>query len=207
MTTARLTVLMVLAFVVAADVTAAVEKRQLAQPGATQGVPTTGDEMVPPFDPRYFLGEWEIEWNPPDTGLIPGGKYTGTETVTHIKNRYLKIEVEMENEDGTEIKGQGMIFYEYGLGGQNIVRYVAYDTGFVLLQHGPVGGDLGGYYSQFWETQEVIVNDQTFVLKGRSYFVSPGAYRINQQISIDGDEFFNFGVMWMTKEVSSPIGQ
>ena len=47
----------------------------------TQRGPTSGDEMVPPFDPRYFLGVWEIEWNPPETGLFPPGKWTGTETV------------------------------------------------------------------------------------------------------------------------------
>ena len=203
----RFAVLALLVLAAAADAAVEAEQPRRAQPGATQGGPTTGEEMVPPFDPRYFLGEWEIEWNPPDTGLIPGGKYTGRETVTHINNRYLKVEVAMENEDGTKINGQGMIFYEYGLGGQSVVRYIAYDAGFALLQHGPVGGDLGGYYSQFWETPEVMVNDQTFVLKGRSYFVSPAAYRINQQISIDGEEFFNFGVMWLTKEVSAPTGQ
>ena len=115
-----------------------------AQPGATQGGPTTGNEMVRPFDPGYYLGTWEIKWNPPDTGLVPGGKYTGTETVTHIENRYLQVAVVMENEDGMTITGQGMIFYEFGLGGQNVVRYVVYDAGFALLQHGPVGGDLGG---------------------------------------------------------------
>ena len=175
-----------------------------AQPGATQGGPTTGLEMMRPFDPGYFIGTWEIEWNPPDTGLVPAGEYTGTETVSHIENRYLQVDVLMENEDGTTITGQGMIFYEFGLGGQNIVRHVVYDAGFALLQHGPVGGDLGGYYSQFWETPAFDVNEHTFALKGRSYFVSPAAYRINQQISIDGEEFFNFGIMWLTKEVEAP---
>ena len=34
---------------------------QQVQPGATQGGPTTGEEMMPPFDMRYFLGNWEIE--------------------------------------------------------------------------------------------------------------------------------------------------
>ena len=171
-----------------------------------QGGPTSGDEMVPPFDPRYFLGVWEIEWSPPDAGLIPPGTYTGTETITHIDSRYLRVAVSLEGEDGTTITGEGMIFYEFGLGGQSVVRYVVYDAGFALLQSGPVGGDLGGYFSAFWETPQFEHNDHTFVLRGRSFYVSPAAYRVNQEISVDGAEFFNFGVMWLTKQ-SEPAGQ
>ena len=59
-------------------------------------------------------------------------------------------------------------------------------------------------HSQFWETPEFETNGHRFALTGRSYYVSPAAYRINQQISIDGDEFFNFGIMWLTKEVEAP---
>ena len=67
-------------------------------------------------------------------------------------------------------------------------------------QPGPVGGDLGGYYSQFWETPEPIHhNDSQFLIEGRSYYVSPAAYRVNQQLSVDGEPFINFGVMWYTK--------
>ena len=173
---------------------------------AAQG-PTRGNEMMPPFDPRYFLGEWEIEWNPPETGLFPPGRWSGTETVTHIANRYLRISIAMENEDGVTMTGDGILFYEFGLGGQTITRFVRYDAGFSIFQYGPLGGDLGGYYSTFWETPEIAYDDRTFVLKGRSYFVSPAAYRINQQVSIDGAAFFNFGIMWLTKAVDEAPGQ
>ena len=177
------------------------------QPGQSGGGPTTGKEMMPPFTPEYLLGEWEIEWTPPDTPLIPGGMYTGTETISHINNRYLSIDVQMEGEDGNTITGEGMFFYDWGLEGQSLVRYVVYDAGFSLLQYGPLGGDLGGYYSQFWETPMFELNDHTFALKGRSYYVSPAAYRVNQQISVDGEGFFNFGIMWLTKEVEVPSGR
>jgi hypothetical protein len=171
--------------------------------GATQGGPTSGEEMVPPFDPRYFLGVWEIEWNPPEAGLFPPGPYTGTETVRHINNRYLSVKVNLQGEDGTTITGEGMMFYEFALGGQSVVRYVVYNTGFSLLQAGPVGGDLGGYYSAFWETPLVEHAGHTFVLRGRSFYVSPAAYRVNQEISVDGAEFFNHGVMWLTKQATA----
>ena len=176
------------------------------QRGAAQDGPTTGEEMTAPFDPRYYLGVWEVEWSPPDFGLFPPGPLTGFERVTHIDSRYLRVEVYLQGADGTEVTGEGMIFYEYGLGGQSVVRYVVYDTGFTLLQSGPVGGDLGGYYSAFWETPEVYHNGQNFVLRGRSYYVSPEAYRVNHEISIDEGEFMNSGVMWLNKKacVSSP---
>ena len=82
-----------------------------------------------------------------------------------------------------------------------------YDAGFSVFQYGPLGGDLGGYYSTFSETPEISYNDHTFVMKGRSYYVSPTAYRVNQQVSFDGEEFFNFGIMWLTKEMAAPAGQ
>jgi len=90
--------------------------------------------------------------------------------------------------------------FESGPFGSHLTRYVVYDAGFTLLQPGPVGGALGGYYSQFWEIPEPIhYNDSQFLIKGRSYYVSPAAYRVNQQISVDGEPFINFGVMWYTK--------
>ena len=39
---------------------------QQVQPGAMQGGPTTGEEMMQPVDMRYFLGNWGIEWTPLD---------------------------------------------------------------------------------------------------------------------------------------------
>ena len=175
--------------------------------GARQDGPTSGAEMMPAFDPRYFLGEWEIEWNPPETGLVPPGKWTGTETVAHVNNRYLTIAIAMENEDGTTLTGDGILLYEFGMNGQSITRFVSYDAGFSILQYGPLGGDLGGYYSAFWQTPAIVHNDRTFMMKGRSYFVSPAAYRINQQISIDDADFLNFGIMWLTKTVETPPAQ
>ena len=176
------------------------------QRSAAQDTPTTGEEMTAPFDPRYYLGVWEVEWNPPDTGLFPPGPFTGIERITHIDSRYLRVEVDLHSESGEQVTGEGMIFYEFGLGGQSVVRYVTYDAGFALLQSGPVGGDLGGYYSSFWETPEVENNGHKFALRGRSYYVSPEAYRVNQEISVDGEDFFNFGTMWLTKKpcVSAP---
>ena len=69
-------------------------------------------------------------------------------------------------------------------GGQSMLRYVVYDAGFELPKHGPV--DLGGYYSAFWETPQFEYDEQRFSLRGRSFFVSSGTYRVNQEVSING---------------------
>ena len=108
--------------------------------GSAQKGPTSGAEMMPPFDPRYFLGEWEIEWNPPETGLVPPGKWTGTETITHVNNRYLAVAIVMEHEDGTTLTGDGVMFYEFGMNGQSMTRFVRYDAGFSIFQYGPLTG-------------------------------------------------------------------
>ena len=175
-----------------------------AWPGVAQAGPTTADEMQPPFDPRYYLGVWEIEWSTPDLGLFPGGNYTGTETVTHVNNRYFRVDIRMESEEGIIVTGDGIIVYESGLLGQSALRFVSYEISnggeFPLLQHGVIGGDLGGYFSHYWETPAFEYNDQTFALEGRSYYVSPAAYRVSQEISIDGEESLNLGTMWLTKD-------
>ncbi len=174
------------------------------QPGATQGGPTSGNEVMPPFDMRYFLGEWEVEWSPPETPLFPGGRYAGTETVTHInQGRFYSIDIQLEGPEGP-LTGKGLMVFDSGPYGQYLTRYVVFDNGLTLLKPGPIAGDLGGYYSQFWETPAIERNDAKIVIKGRSYLVSPAAYRVNQQISVDDGDFTNFGVVWLTKEMEAP---
>ena len=101
-------VLVLLIALLGSSLSGATGEAQPPQPGATQGGPTTGREMMPVFDMRYFVGEWEIEWTPLDTPLLPGGKYTGTETIRHIENgRYFDVTVELEGPDGG-LSGKGI---------------------------------------------------------------------------------------------------
>ena len=129
-----------------------------------------------------------------------GGAYTGTETIRPIESgHYFDVTVELGGPDGS-LRGRGIMFLESGPFGSHLTKYVVYDAGFTLLQPGPVGCDLGGYYSHFWEIPEPIHhNDSSVLIKGRSYYVSPAAYRVNQQISVDDEPFMNFGIMWYTK--------
>ena len=200
-----LLVFLMLAVLIAVVVPA---EAQRVQPGATQGGPTSGEEMMPLFSPTYLEGDWEIEWSPPETELLPGGKWTGIETISHVNNRYMRVTSYMENEDGTVVKGDGLIIYDFGLTGQGWLRFVSYDVGFSIFEHGSVGGDLGGYYSAFWEAEPIEFKDHTFQLTGRTYFVSPAAYRTNHRISMDGEPALNFGILWKTKmSKGMPAGQ
>ena len=102
-------VLVLLIVLLGSSLSVATGEAQRPQPGATQGRPTTGREMMPVFDMRYFVGEWEIEWTPLDTPLLPGGKHTGTETIRHIeKGRHFDVTVELEGPDG-RLSGKGII--------------------------------------------------------------------------------------------------
>ena len=174
-----------------------------AQQGAaaaeSQAAPSTMDDMMPPFDPAYLIGQWDIEWTPPDTGLFPSDGYTGVETVSHIDSRFFQIRTELDGEDGTRLTADGMMFYEFTLGGQHLVRYMAYSNGVTILQHGNLGGDLGGFYSYFWETPEFEHDDETFVLTGRNSYTSPRNYRIEHRITVGDNPPLNFGTIWLTK--------
>ena len=86
----------------------------VASAAAQQSGPTAGDEMLPPFDMRYFVGAWEIEWTPLETPLLPGGRYPGTETVRHIENgRYFDVTVTFAGPEGT-LNGKGIMLFESG---------------------------------------------------------------------------------------------
>lgn len=163
-------------------------------------VMTDAPEM-PPFDARYFVGEWEIEWVPPETDLFPGGKYTGIEKVEQVGNRHLKIEVELHADDGQTLKGQGIILVDQGLSGLQLLKYVAFDRGFALFQSGPITVDLlaGSSYKHTWDVPAFTFNGTKYALKGNSNLLSPAAYRVNQQVSMDGGSLMNFGILWYTK--------
>lgn len=166
----------------------------------SEDVMTAAPEM-PPFDARYFVGEWEIEWLPPDLDLFPGGKYTGVERVEQVANRHLKVEVELHAEGGQTIKGQGIILVDQGLSGLQLLKYVAFDRGFALFQAGPIAVDLlaGSSYKHTWEVPEFTFNGTKYALKGNSNLLSPAAYRVNQQVSMDGGSLMNLGILWYTK--------
>ena len=73
-----------------------------------------------------------------------------------------------------------------------------------LTKSGPIGGDLGGYYTIFWETQPIKKDGKTIKLKGKTQMLSPANYRLQVQISVDGGPYTNFGNPWFRKAEDKP---
>ena len=71
-----------------------------------------------------------------------------------------------------------------------------------LKKIGPIGGDLGGYYTIFWETEPIKKGGKTVKLKGKTLMLSPASYRLQVQISVDGGPYTNFGNPWFRKSES-----
>ncbi len=173
--------------------------KQKPQPGQTQSGPTEVTDQVPKFNMDYFVGDWQFEWIVPDSPLGEGGPITGTESIRKLMDgRFYEITIKGEAQEGP-YTGNGMIAYLDTPAGQYAIRY-EFTRGIALLEPGVLGGDLGGNYSHFWETPPFQHNGKTIKLKGRSYFTSPAAYRVNVEISIDAAAYQSLGAMFYTKQ-------
>lgn len=174
--------------------------KQRPQPGQIQSGPTGFTDQVPKFNMDYFVGDWDFEWIVPDSPLGDGGPITGTETIRKLMDgRFYEITIRGQAPEGP-YTGNGLVTYFDTPAGQYAVRYEVV-RGIVLLKPGVLGGDLGGNYSHFWETPGFQRNGKTLKLKGRSYFTSPAAYRVNIEISIDEAAYQSIGAMFYTKQL------
>ena len=164
------------------------------------GRPTKVDDQLPPFDfDAYFPGKWSFEWDVPEGPLGPAGRITGTTVYKLVDGRFYEANSEATGPGGA-FKLRELIAYhkEY----KALSRYVTDSRGFTYLQIGTIGGDLGGYYTIFWETQPVKKNGKTIKLKGKTLMLSPASYRLQVQISVDGGPYTNFGNPWFRKTES-----
>src|SRR5262249_22955394 len=146
--------------------------------------PTQPTDPMPPPNMDYFLGSWSFEWNVPDSPLGPSGKIKGTETYRKILNGAAYE---------SEISGEGPLgpftaraITAYNEKERQVTRFETDSLGTSLTKSGPIGGDLGGYYSIFWETAPVKKDGKLVKLHGRTLMLSPAHYRVQVQISIDG---------------------
>ena len=174
------------------------------QPGQTGAGPTGFRDPVAKFNMNYFVGDWQFEWIVPDSPLGDGGPITGVESIMNLMDgRFYEIAIKGEAPDGP-FTGNGLMTYMDTPAGQYAIRYEV-ARGIALLKPGILGGDLGGNYSHFWETPPFQRNGKTIRLKGRSYFTSPAAYRVNMEISIDGAAYQSVGAMFYTKQIPAKM--
>ena len=123
--------------------------------------PTVGQESEGdhddhvPFNPHYFLGEWQVEGVLPETPLGLAGEFYGTETFTHVDGCTYESVLEVTVPDGT-VTITSLVVYDRRT--DYLIRIEDDSRGFELVKVGPVAGDPGGYFSHHWFAPPVTVN-------------------------------------------------
>ena len=144
----------------------------------------------------YFLGTWSFDWNVPESPLGPAGKIKGRETYRKTADGSYESEITGEGPEGA-FKGRATTAYDERK--RIVTRSETGLFGVSIMKTGPIGGDLGGYYTIFWETAPIKKDGKTIRLKGKTLMLSPANYRLQVQISVDGGPYTNFGNPWFRK--------
>lgn len=167
------------------------------QPAQQPSRPTEPTDPMPPPNMDYFVGAWTFDWNVPESPLGPAGKIKGKETYKKINASTYESEIEGDGPIGA-FKGRATTVYH-----EKEKQVTRTETGIFgnlqLKKMGPIGGDLGGYYTIFWETEPIKKDGKTVKLKGKTLMLSPAHYRLQVQISVDGGPYTNFGNPWFRR--------
>jgi hypothetical protein len=167
----------------------------------TLGAEGNGDDQAP-FNPHYLLGTWAITGLLPDSALGTGGDFIGTETVRHVDGCTYESTIQANLPD-RKVTIKALTVYDRRE--RYMVRVEDDSRGFRLLKVGRVGGDPGGYSSHYWETPPVTRQKSQVRLKGRTLISSPDSFRVQMQISVDGEPFSNYGTLsWDRAEAKKP---
>lgn len=164
--------------------------------------PTEPTDPMPPPNLDYFLGSWSFDWNVPESPLGPAGKMKGTETFKKILNGQ-KYESEIKGE-GPDGPFQGRAITSYDDKEKVVTRYEIFSYGLTAFKSGSIGGDLGGYYTIYWESAPILKNGKSIKLKGKTQMLSPAHYRLFVDISVDGGPYTSLGNSWFRKVDGKP---
>jgi hypothetical protein len=153
------------------------------------------------FDPDYLLGKWTFEWDVPETPISAGGKTTGSYTFKRIEDCFYEGTLEATGADGS-FQAKVLIVYNPDL---KHMTWLENDSrGFSMLRTGRVAGDLGGYFTFHWESPAFTFKGNVVRMSGTTFFSSPTSFRFRPRISIDGDEYINYGNPWFTRADGVP---
>ena len=169
-----------------------------------QSRPTDPKDPMPPPNLDYFVGTWSFDWNMPESPLGPAGKMKGTETYKKTLTGQ-KYESEIKGE-GPEGPFQGKALTSYDEKEKVVTRYEVFSYGLVAFKSGSIGGDLGGYYTIYWESAPIKKDGKVIKLKGKTQMLSPANYRLLVEISVDGGPYTSLGNPWFRKVDARPAG-
>src|SRR5436190_18193791 len=119
----------------------------LQQKAQQQSRPTEPSDPMPPPNMDYFLGTWAFDWNVPESPLGPAGKLKGTETYKKLANGSYESEIKGEGPLGA-ISGRATLTYNEK--DKQVTRSESGLFNLSMIKKGTIGGDLGGYYTNFW---------------------------------------------------------
>ena len=162
------------------------------------GRPTAKGDEVPLFDyDIYFPGTWRFEWRVPESPLGPAGTIEGTEVFAPAEDgRFYTSRLEARGPSG-DFSVDSVIAYEKEA--KTFARSRKDSRGYEILETGPIGGDLGGFYTIHYESAPFLANGHTVRLQMRTRLVSPAHFKVEAKISVDGGPFTNFGNPWWQK--------
>lgn len=164
------------------------------------GRPTKKDDALPVFNAEiYFVGKWNFEWDVPETPLGPAGRVTGTEVYKPgVDGRFYESTIEGTDADGKPFKKTAVLNY---VPSAKAFSRLETGPGYQMLSAGPIGGDLGGYYTIYYESAPFQIKGHTVRMKTTTKLLSPVNYKVTATVSIDGGPFISYGNPWWRKEV------
>ena len=164
------------------------------------GRPTESADPVPLFDfDQYFLGgKWTFEWLVPESPLGPAGTITGSTTYTVSDGKFYLARTDATGPTGKFTVTERIAYQKEN---KTITRYVSNSRGFSYLQTATVGGDLGGFYNMYFESEPFTFNGKSIRIRDAMRLVSPVNYKVGTSISVDKGPFVNFGNPWWQKDV------
>ena len=185
----------------AVSVSIAVSTQPTQQPASqipTVGRPTNSSDTLPLFDfERYFTGRWTFEWDVPESPLGAAGTIKGTTTYSKLADNFYQAITEATGPAGALKINET---FAYRRENKTLARMVTDSRGFSYIQIGTIGGDLGGYYSVFFESAPFDVKGETISLRTTMRLLSPVNYKVESRISVDRGPAMNFGSPWWQKE-------
>ena len=157
---------------------------------------TQQDDKVPPFDfDTYFLGKWSFEWDMPEGPLGPAGRTEGTTTYTGSGGTYEAV-TEATGPTGKFTVRERVLYQKDQ---KTLTREVVDSRGFKYRQSGTIGGDLGGLYTIYFDSEPFTVNGKPVRLKHTMRLTAPLAHRVSITVAEGDGPFRNYGTPWWRK--------
>ncbi len=161
------------------------------------GRPTKNDDTLPLFDfDVYFPGTWTFEWDVPDGPLGPAGRLEGTTVYTALGDGVYQAVTDATGPTG-RFTVKEVIRYQKEQ--KALTREVTDSRGYAYKQKGTIGGDLGGLYYIYFDSEPVTINGRSVRLKHGLRLTSPLSYRLSATVSVDNGPFTNYGTPWWRK--------